>query len=62
MTLSQQFAKLNKQYIALEVKQNEAAKNNNEDLYENLSYEMDIVQQQMSVLSAKIEANESIKA
>jgi hypothetical protein len=58
MTLSQQFQKLNKQYIALEVKQNEAAKKNNQDLYENLSYEMDIVQQKMSEIATKIESAE----
>jgi hypothetical protein len=59
MTLSQQFAKLNKQYIALEVKQNEAAKNNNEDLYENISYEMDILQQKMSEIATEIEKQEN---
>jgi hypothetical protein len=57
-TLTQKFNSLNKKYLALQVRQTKAARTNNEDVYENLCYEMDIVQQKMSEIATKMEESE----
>ena len=56
-TLTQKFENLNKKYIALDKKQAQAAKENNDNLYYEISSKMRDIQDKMSELAAKMENN-----
>jgi hypothetical protein len=55
-TLTQKYEALNKKYLRLEAKQDKiASKESNNDLYESISIEMELVQSMMCDLANKIE-------